>query len=113
MSIHTDELARELADCEDISISAAARCIQSLNRIIIGHLRQDREVRLYGLGTFQPKTRKCRVGWNPRTGEKMIIPDRPVVRFKASKRLYKDQATAIPLPVTPVYPELDSGHASD
>ncbi len=47
-------------------------------------LNEDR-VDLRGFGVFEVKTRKPRIGRNPRTREKVEIPKRKVVTFKPSK----------------------------
>ncbi|RKY99539.1 MAG: hypothetical protein DRQ10_06015 [Candidatus Hydrothermota bacterium] len=46
--------------------------------------RKER-VELRGFGVFMTKTRKPRVGRNPRTKEEVRIPSRTVVVFKPSK----------------------------
>lgn len=40
-----------------------------------------------GLGVFQLKDRKARVGRNPRTGEAVNIPAKKVVKFRVIKSL--------------------------
>jgi len=47
-------------------------------------LNEDR-VDLRGFGVFEVRTRKPRIGRNPRTREKVEIPRRKVVTFKPSK----------------------------
>ncbi len=44
-------------------------------------------VQLVGFGTFKVSKRKARTGLNPRTGEKIKIPAKKVLTFKASKNL--------------------------
>ena len=44
-------------------------------------------MQISGFGTFVVKTRKGKVGRNPRTGEEVPVPDRKVIVFKPSKKL--------------------------
>lgn len=44
-----------------------------------------KSVTLIGFGTFKVVKRKARTGRNPRTGEKIKIPAKNVVKFKAGK----------------------------
>ncbi len=48
-------------------------------------LWNEERVDLRGFGVFEVKTRKPRIGRNPRTREKVEIPGRKVVTFKPSK----------------------------
>lgn len=48
-------------------------------------LLEEKRVDLRGFGVFEVKTRKPRIGRNPRTKEKVEIPKRKVVTFKPSK----------------------------
>lgn len=44
-------------------------------------------VSLVGFGTFQYKKSKARAGVNPQTGEKIKIPAKNTLKFKASKNM--------------------------
>jgi nucleoid DNA-binding protein len=48
--------------------------------------RRDR-IELRGFGVFMTKSRKPRIGRNPRTKEEVRIPERTVVVFRPSKLL--------------------------
>lgn len=50
-------------------------------------LRDGKEVRLHGFGSFSVTERKATTGRNPRTGEKIEIAARKAVKFKASSAL--------------------------
>ena len=51
------------------------------------------KVQVVGFGTFEARQRNQREGQNPRTGEKVIIPDNTVPAFKAGKA-FKDAVNA-------------------
>jgi len=55
---------------------------KTLDRIVEA-LDRGETVELRNFGIFKVKSRKGRVGRNPRTGESVTIPDKKVVSFKA------------------------------
>lgn len=48
-------------------------------------LREGEKVSLVGFGTFNVKVKNARAGRNPRTGEKISIPQKQVATFKPGK----------------------------
>ena len=58
--------------------------------IITESLRKGDKVELRNFGIFKVKTRKGRLGRNPRTGEGVTIPDKKVVSFKAGMKMKVD-----------------------
>jgi len=56
---------------------------------ITKNLKNEKKLKLSKFGTFQIRTKKSRIGRNPKTKEQKIISDRDVVLFKASKE-FKD-----------------------
>jgi integration host factor subunit alpha len=56
---------------------------------IITNLKKEKKLKLSKFGTFSIRAKKSRIGRNPKTKEEMIISDRDVVLFKASKE-FKD-----------------------
>ncbi|MFH1847289.1 MAG: HU family DNA-binding protein [Candidatus Omnitrophota bacterium] len=68
--------------------------VQRTFDLITGSLRQGRKVELRNFGIFKVKTRKGRLGRNPRTGDSVSIPDKKVVSFKSGMRMKVDVETA-------------------
>ena len=56
---------------------------------ITENLKIDKKLKLSKFGTFSIRSKKSRIGRNPKTKEQKIISDRDVVLFKASKE-FKD-----------------------
>tara|TARA_B100000787_G_scaffold153682_1_gene128043 strand:- start:115 stop:414 length:300 start_codon:yes stop_codon:yes gene_type:complete len=52
---------------------------------ILKNLKNEKKLKLSKFGTFSVRSKKSRVGRNPKTKEKKIISNRNVVLFKASK----------------------------
>ena len=56
---------------------------------IIDNLINEKKLKLSKFGTFTVRSKKSRIGRNPKTKEQKTISDRDVVLFKASKE-FKD-----------------------
>ena len=56
---------------------------------IIKNLKKEKKLKLSKFGTFTIRSKKSRIGRNPKTKERKTISDRDVVLFKASKE-FKD-----------------------
>jgi len=59
--------------------------IDDLLSIIIENLKSAKKLKLSKFGTFSIRSKKSRIGRNPKTKEQKIISNRDVVLFKASK----------------------------
>ena len=56
---------------------------------IIENLKDQKKLKLSKFGTFSIRSKRTRIGRNPKTKEQKIITSRDVVLFKASKE-FKD-----------------------
>ena len=56
---------------------------------IVENLKNEKKLKLSKFGTFSVRTKKSRIGRNPKTKEEKTITNRDVVLFKASKE-FKD-----------------------
>ena len=56
---------------------------------ITDNLKNEKKLKLSKFGTFSIRSKKSRIGRNPKTKEQKTISDRDVVLFKASKE-FKD-----------------------
>ncbi len=91
--MNKSELADKLARKTDIPKSKAEEVVDAIfstkpgQGIIAVELDADREVSVYGFGTFGTKRRAARTGRNPATGETIQIEARKYPTFKAAKGL--------------------------
>ncbi len=53
--------------------------------LIVSNLKSENEVKISNFGTFYIRSKKQRLGRNPKTKEQKIISKRNVVLFKSSK----------------------------
>ena len=63
--------------------------IDDLLSLITENLKIEKKLKLSKFGTFSVRSKKSRIGRNPKTKEQKIISNRDVVLFKASKE-FKD-----------------------
>ncbi len=84
------ELAASLAETHDLTKARAKAMMDGLRDDIVENLLAGKRVNIFGLGTFEVRATKEKVGRNPKTGESIKIPAGRKVVFKAAKGL-KDQ----------------------
>jgi len=53
--------------------------------IIVGNLKKYKKIKISNFGRFSLRSKKSRLGRNPKTKEKKIISERNVVLFKPSR----------------------------
>ena len=63
--------------------------IDDLLSTVMKNLKIEKKLKLSKFGTFSIRSKKSRIGRNPKTKEQKIISNRDVVLFKASKE-FKD-----------------------
>ena len=63
--------------------------IEDFLTTITENLKNEKKLKLSKFGTFSIRSKKSRIGRNPKTKEQKSISDRDVVLFKASKE-FKD-----------------------
>jgi len=64
--------------------------VQRTFDLIVDSLSQGKKVELRNFGIFKVKTRKGRMGRNPRTGSSVNIPDKKIVSFKPGMKMKVD-----------------------
>ena len=79
-SIH-NEFGLPKKDCIDL--------VSDILDIIVDGLLNSGKVKIHNFGTFSVRNKKSRVGRNPKTKEEVMISERKVISFKASKNVLK------------------------
>ena len=64
--------------------------VKDIFYIITSNFNENEKIKIASFGTFLKKRKNQRIGRNPKTNEKKIIPSRTVITFKASK-FFKDK----------------------
>lgn len=86
-TIGIQELAIALAEAHDFTKAKGKLMVDSLRDEIIQTLLSGKRVNIYGLGIFEVKDTKPKVGRNPKTGETINIPAGRKLTFKVAKPL--------------------------
>lgn len=81
------ELLNVLSEKLGIKKIETEKFLDTLEEIITEELKKGEDFTLGKLGTFKVKDRAEKNGVNPKTREKIVIPARKAVTFKASKNL--------------------------
>ena len=77
------------AVCEKTGLTKkdAAAAVDAIGEAIVKALANGDKVQLIGFGSYEVVERAARMGMNPQTKEKMQIPARKAVKFRAGKAL--------------------------
>jgi integration host factor subunit alpha len=67
-----------------LSRKASAQLVEQTLELMVRSLERGDVVKLSGFGNFTVRSKRERIGRNPRTGEEVPITPRKVVVFKAS-----------------------------
>jgi DNA-binding protein HU-beta len=85
--MNKQELAQIVAKEASITRTQATQFIDCFTASIRQALKKGNDVTLVGFGSFKVAKRAARMGVNPKTGAKMKIAARKVVKFVAGKDL--------------------------
>lgn len=67
----------------------AMAMVDAVNEEIINAVANDDRIEIRGFGTFQSRTRASKTGYNPMTGQNMLLPANRTILFKPSRELTK------------------------
>lgn len=81
------ELAVLISEKHDLPKIAATKVLDTVFEALAAELKKGNAVALAGFGSFKVTARAARVGRNPRTGEKVKIAARKLVKFSAATAL--------------------------
>jgi nucleoid DNA-binding protein len=81
------EIAKAIAEQTGLSVLETQEVVQKTMDSIIATLLVDRRIELRGFGVFEVKKRAARNARNPRTGERILVPETLVVTFKPGNEM--------------------------
>jgi nucleoid DNA-binding protein len=84
-TIGIPELAAMMADRHDLTKARSKTLLDDVRDQIVSTLLAGKRVALFGLGTFEVRATKEKMGRNPKTGAQIQIPAGRKVVFKAAK----------------------------
>lgn len=82
-----NELAKELAVSEKLTLSTAVKAVDGIVRIMKEALAKGEEITLRGFGTLSPVKREERTALHFKTKEPITVPAHTSVKFKISNEL--------------------------
>lgn len=83
------DLVEKIASQADLSKKDSEVVVNTVFRSIVDALANGDKVELRGFGSFRTRKRKPRIGRNPKTGDKVDVPEKSVPFFKPGKNLKK------------------------
>ena len=81
------DIARIVAEEIGITQLQSKLVVQKTFDTIVDILRENGRIELRNFGVFECKTRKARIGRNPKTDEEVYVPEKVVVTFKPGKKM--------------------------
>lgn len=81
------ELVASVAKKKNLSLKEVEDVLDGILETITKSLLREEAVMLLGFGTFSMRQHVERVGYNPSTKEKMLVPAKKVVKFKPGVKL--------------------------
>ncbi|NLN31747.1 MAG: HU family DNA-binding protein [Bacteroidales bacterium] len=84
------ELVASIAKESGLTVKDSTKALNAFVTSVGIAMKSGERLQLPGLGTFKVTQRSARVVRNPRTGEKLNVPAKKVVKFKAAPALDKE-----------------------
>jgi len=85
--MNKQQLISQVSTKTKLSKALCTRVISSTFDIMGSALRKGDKIQMVNFGTWKKLRRKARLGRNPKTGEKLNIPAKNVVKFSAGQDL--------------------------
>src|SRR5215510_10742019 len=89
VTITKRELVQRIAEKTGVQQINAKEVIQSFLDEIITELAKGNRLEFRDFGVFEPKSKAHRVARNPRTGQKVEVPEKTTVKFKVGRLMKK------------------------
>lgn len=83
MSVTKKDIVMKVSNETNLTQIDVKKIVQRTLDVILESLERGETVELRNFGVFKVKTRRGRIGRNPRTGQEVSVPEKKVVIFKA------------------------------
>ena len=81
------DLVEEVVRVSDVSKKHAEIIVNTVFASIVGALQREDKIELRGFGSFRVRRRRSRQGRNPKTGDRVEVPEKRIPYFKPGKEL--------------------------
>ena len=85
--MNKSELVKAVAEKGGLSMKAAKEVVNAFFDAFIEAMLDDERIEIRGFGSFVNKSYDSYVGRNPKTGEKIKVPEKRLPFFKVGKEL--------------------------
>lgn len=82
--INCSDFIREVAECSGCTMKSVRAVMDGIQKALVSHIEAGDSVKILPFMTIDVVDRAQRVGRNPRTGEKMVIPECKTLKAKFS-----------------------------
>lgn len=89
MSVKKAELVKNVAETVGLSVKDTAKAVGSFLEFVQKELQTGNAINIVGFGKFKVKDRAARIGFNPKTREKIEISAKKAPVFRAGKTFKK------------------------
>jgi integration host factor subunit beta len=81
------DLVEEVVRVADVSKRDAESIVNTVFSSIVDALQRNDKIELRGFGSFRVRRRRSRQGRNPKTGDRVSVPEKRIPYFKPGKEL--------------------------
>jgi len=81
------DLVEEVVKISRVSKKHAEIIVNTVFASIVAALQRDDKIELRGFGSFRVRHRRSRQGRNPKTGDRVEVPEKRIPYFKPGKEL--------------------------
>ena len=81
------DLVEQVVRVADVSKKHAETIVNTVLSSIVDALRRDDKIELRGFGSFRVRRRRSRQGRNPKTGDRVAVPEKRIPYFKPGTEL--------------------------
>ncbi len=83
------EFVDKMAEVSGLSKGDAVKAYDAFLKVTTDYLKAGERVAFLGFGTFSVQKKEARTARNPRTGAKIEVPAKNVLKFKAGSEIAK------------------------
>src|SRR3954447_20788764 len=98
------DLIEEVSRVVEMTRKEAEVIVEAIFDSIVRSLRGGDKIEIRGFGSFRTRQRQPRIGRNPKTGARVVVPAKKIPYFKPRKKLkdvVNNSATAVPAAAPP------------
>ncbi len=81
------DLIEEVSRVVELTRKESEVIVETIFDSVVDSLKGGDKVEIRGFGSFRTRERKGRIGRNPKSGERVVVPPKTIPFFKRSKEL--------------------------